>query len=119
MDLDCTLHIDGIFEGTINSKSMVTIGKSGVVNGEIYANKVIVSGSFSGIVDSEFIEILADGKVFGKVIAKEFMIEKKGVFEGESKVKNIETNSIKQVKTVNSDKIEHKDLNNKINVKTK
>ena len=59
------------------------------------------------MVDSEFIEILAEGKVTGKVIAKEFMIEKRGVFEGESRVKHIETNSIKQVKTVKKEKLEY------------
>ena len=107
MDLECTLHIDGVFDGIIHSKSMVTIGKSGVVNGEIYANKVIVNGAFSGMVDSEFIEILAEGKVTGKVVAKEFMIEKRGVFEGESRVKHIETNSIKQVKTIKKEKLEY------------
>ncbi len=122
IELECTLHIDGIFDGTINSKSMVTIGKSGVVNGEVFANKVMISGSFSGVIDSEFVEILAEGRVFGKVIAKEFMIEKKGLFEGESRVKNIDKNTLKDVKTINieQDKLTNKNdvanLENKLDV---
>ncbi len=66
------------------------IGKSGVVNGEICAKKVIVSGNLKGIVDSESIEILPNGKIDGTIICNELYIEKKGIFVGESKIKTKE-----------------------------
>jgi cytoskeletal protein CcmA (bactofilin family) len=104
MELECSLHMDGIFEGVINSKSDITIGKTGVVNGEIVANKVIVSGSFSGLIDADVIEILPDGKIYGKVVSREFMIEKNGIFEGESKLKNSDKALVKRVQTVGENK---------------
>ncbi|PAF43553.1 polymer-forming cytoskeletal protein [Helicobacter sp. 11S02596-1] len=85
--IDCHLHIDGEFEGNIHSKNTVMIGKTGLVSGEIYAQKLIVSGKFSGITESEVIEILPLGRIDGKIISSELVIERKGIFMGESKTK--------------------------------
>lgn len=90
------MHIDGEFEGNINSKNTVLIGKSGVVNGEIKAERVIVGGNFKGSVDSECIEILPNGKIDGIIICNELYIEKKGIFVGESKIKS--TSESKELK---------------------
>lgn len=63
------------------------IGKNGVVNGDIFAQRVIVSGIFKGTMDSDCIEILPNGKIEGTIICNELYIEKKGIFIGESKIK--------------------------------
>jgi len=81
------LHIDGEFEGKINSHNIVTIGKDGVVKGEIFSEKFIVSGVFNGTIDSEYIEILPQGKLHGNIITNELVIERGGLFQGESKAK--------------------------------
>ncbi|MGP1580893.1 MAG: bactofilin family protein [Wolinella sp.] len=85
--IDCNLHIDGEFEGTIRSKNGVTIGKDGSVGGEIYAERLIVSGNFKGLCDCDVIEILPQGRIDGEIITKELVIERKGRFVGESKIK--------------------------------
>lgn len=90
LEIECHIHIDGEFEGNINSKNTVLIGKSGIVSGEIYAQRVIVGGNFTGVVDSECIEILPNGKIDGTIICNELYIEKKGIFIGESKIKTKE-----------------------------
>ena len=82
------LHIDGEFEGTIKSQKNVTIGRTGVVSGDIISDKFIVSGVFTGNVDADVVDVLPNGKVFGKVLANEFVIERGGFFEGESKTKD-------------------------------
>ncbi|PAF51041.1 polymer-forming cytoskeletal protein [Helicobacter sp. 13S00477-4] len=84
---DCHLHIDGEFEGNIHSKNTVMVGKSGLVSGEIHSQKLIVSGKFEGVVESEVVEILPLGKIDGKIISSELVIERKGIFMGESKTK--------------------------------
>lgn len=81
------MHIDGEFEGIIRSKNSVTIGKSGGVGGEIYADKLVVSGKFTGLSDCDVIEILPQGRIEGKVVTQELVIERKGYFVGESKIK--------------------------------
>ncbi len=86
MHITCHLHIDGEFEGNIFSKSTVVIGKSGFVKGDIYAQKLIVSGVFQGNTESSVVEIQPMGKIEGKVVTPEFVIERKGIFVGESKI---------------------------------
>ncbi|CUU40386.1 MULTISPECIES: bactofilin family protein [Helicobacter] len=87
INTDCRLHIDGEFEGNIHSKDTVMIGKNGVVHGEIDTSSLIVSGRFVGNVVSSTLEIKPQGRVEGTATTSEFVIERKGVFVGESKVK--------------------------------
>ncbi|HEB63843.1 MAG TPA: polymer-forming cytoskeletal family protein [Gammaproteobacteria bacterium] len=87
INIECNLHLDGEFEGVIQSSCAITIGQNGIAMGEFNANTIIVSGQLNGTLTAEIVEILASGKVTGKVIAKDFTIEKGGVFEGESQVK--------------------------------
>ena len=87
IDIECNLHIDGEFEGKINSHNIVTIGKDGIVKGEIFSEKFLVSGVFNGTIDSEYIEILPQGKLQGNIITNELVIERGGLFQGESKAK--------------------------------
>jgi len=103
---NCTsrLHVDGEIIGQIESKSIVTIGKSGKINGKINANRLIVNGLFEGEANCDGVEVLAGGKFLGKVVSKELMIEAKAEFEGESKIKrNNETISM-----IEPEKIEDK-----------
>ncbi len=84
---DSRLHVDGIVTGQIHSKSIVTIGKSGKISGEVTATRLIVNGLFEGDANCDTVEVLAGGKLLGKVLSKELMIEAKAEFEGESKIK--------------------------------
>lgn len=84
----CRLHIDGEFEGNIHAKDVVMVGKSGVVRGDVRANSLIVSGRFIGNVTANVLEIKPQGRVEGSVEVAEFIIERKGVFMGESKAKD-------------------------------
>ncbi len=81
------LHVDGEVTGEVHSKSIVTIGKGGKINGSITADRLIVNGLFEGNADCNGVEVLAGGKFLGKVVSKELMIEAKAQFEGESKIK--------------------------------
>lgn len=103
MTLDCNLYIDGEFEGTIKSKQLVTIGKSGKVRGEIHTQHIVVQGTVEGSIDSERLEIMAAGRVLGSILSSELVIEAKGYFEGESKIKSKELKS-KPVNTVVDEK---------------
>jgi cytoskeletal protein CcmA (bactofilin family) len=90
MKLDCNLYIDGEFEGAIYSSKLITIGQSGTVRGEIRASHLIVQGLVEGSVEAERLEIMSAGKVLGSIVTEELVIEAKGHFEGESRIKNKE-----------------------------
>lgn len=85
--IESKLRLDGEFTGTINSKGIISVGKTGLIEGDIVSRKLIVSGCFLGTAHCEEIEILARGKVVGQIISKVLVIERGGFFEGESKPK--------------------------------
>lgn len=88
INIECRLHIDGDFEGTINSKDTVMIGRSGVVRGVINTNALVVAGKLMGDSISNFLELKAQGRIEGTITTNELVVERKGMFVGESKVRN-------------------------------
>lgn len=89
MNLACNLYVDGEFEGSINSNKEVNIGKNGHVNGEVNTNRLVVQGYIEGSVNAARVEIKAHGRVNGTIESAELIIEAKGIFEGNSVVKDV------------------------------
>ncbi|MEA1917317.1 MAG: polymer-forming cytoskeletal protein [Campylobacterota bacterium] len=90
MTLTCNLYVDGKFEGTIDSQKEINVGKSGHIKGEIKVDRLIVKGFVEGNIEADRVEIKAQGHLLGSVISSELVIESKGVFEGDSKIKSNE-----------------------------
>lgn len=82
------MHIDGYIEGSINSKDTVMIGKNGFVKGIINAHALVVAGKFIGDCVSNILELKAQGRIEGTITTNELVVERKGVFIGESKVRD-------------------------------
>ena len=89
VELSCNLYIDGELEGFVKSTKEVNIGKNGHVKGNITTDRLIVQGYVEGTVDAKTVEIKANGRVSGEIISSELIIESKGIFEGNSIVKDI------------------------------
>lgn len=90
------LHIEGEIIGNIHSSESVTVGKNGRVNGDIFAKKTSIAGKFNGNISAQIVEILDKGELTGSVSCPEFVIERGGIFEGQSK--KIEKNSTQKQK---------------------
>ncbi|WRA90923.1 polymer-forming cytoskeletal protein [Helicobacter pylori] len=90
LHLDYHLHIDGELEGVVHSESTVVIGQTGSVVGEIFANKLVVSGKFTGTVEAEVVEIMPLGRLDGKISSQELVVERKGILIGETRPKNLQ-----------------------------
>ena len=88
MNLSCNLYVDGEFEGKINSKKEVNIGKHGHIVGDITTNRLVVQGFVEGGINADKVEIKADGRVKGTIESSELVIESKGIFEGNSVLKD-------------------------------
>lgn len=97
-DFECILHIDGEISGKVRSQNVVVIGKSGVLKGELSAQKVVVNGIFEGELSADSLEILAGGAVNGDIAVGQVAIENGGRFNGNSKIRELE-NAIKPEKT--------------------
>ncbi|TQR60817.1 bactofilin family protein [Campylobacter troglodytis] len=87
-DFNSMLHLDGEISGEVRSNSVVVIGKSGVLKGNLNADKVVVNGIFEGELEAESLEILAGGLVTGNIITRQIAIENGGRFSGNSKIKD-------------------------------
>lgn len=94
------LHIDGEAEGKIKIDDNISIGKKGKVKGEIFAGKITITGEFEGSIESNIVEILSGGKVVGKIVCEDLIIEQKGIFIGESLRKDKPSTSATDIKKV-------------------
>ncbi|EMH06466.1 hypothetical protein HMPREF1407_00282 [Helicobacter pylori GAM244Ai] len=86
--------MDGELEGVVHSKSTVVIGQTGSVVGEIFANKLVVNGKFTGTVEAEVVEIMPLGRLDGKISSQELVVERKGILIGETRPKNIQGSAL-------------------------
>ncbi len=84
---ECKVHVDGEILGPIHSKSIISVGKNGFIEGDVAAKKLIVFGRFSGNADCEEIRILTGGKVVGQITCKTLVIERGSFFQGQNKLK--------------------------------
>ena len=89
MRLTCNLYVDGEFEGSINSQNEVNVGKHGHIKGDVSTNRLVVQGYVEGTINADKVEIKSDGRVSGTIESGELIIESKGIFEGNSVVKDI------------------------------
>ncbi len=77
------VRIDGRFKGGINTEGTLIVGETALIDSDIHASNVIISGEIRGnIVAGEKIEIIAPGKVFGDIEAPSVTINTGVVFEG-------------------------------------
>ncbi len=79
-----SLYIDGRVEGSINlSGNRVTIGRNGVVNANINAREIVVTGKVRGnLVASDRVDIRNEGSLTGDVVAQRISIEDGAFFKG-------------------------------------
>ena len=89
MNLACNLYVDGVFEGVIQSNKEVNIGKHGHIKGDVNTTRLVVQGYIEGTVNATRVEIKAHGRVNGTIESSELVIEAKGIFEGNSVVKDV------------------------------
>ncbi len=89
IELSCNLYIDGELEGLIKSSKEVNIGKNGHVKGDITTKRLVVQGFVEGSVHADRVEIKAAGHVNGEITSVELVIESKGIFEGNSIIKDV------------------------------
>ncbi len=101
MNLTCNLYVDGDFEGVINSQKEVNIGKNGKIKGDIFTKRLVVQGFIDGNVNSARVEIKAGGHIKGSIESSELVIEAKGIFEGNSILKDANSKPAIEQKSTN------------------
>ena len=76
-----SVHIDGVVKGDVIVNNMVVIGKSGIVDGNIRAQRVMISGQLDGSVICDDLEVMQTGKVRNEINASVIILD--GEIEGD------------------------------------
>jgi|ERR1051326_2329102 cytoskeletal protein CcmA (bactofilin family) len=77
------MTIDGTMLGDIRGKGHVTIGKTGVVLGNIYAEEVTVYGRVDGTLNAREVRLCHSCRVKGEVVHARLKVEHGAFFEGD------------------------------------
>ena len=89
-----TVMLNGRFKGEISTTDMLIIGDKGVINGDIRAGQVLVSGEVVGNVSAaERIELKRTARVFGDVEAPVVVLEEGVRFEGHCRMTKVNPNT--------------------------
>jgi cytoskeletal protein CcmA (bactofilin family) len=98
-------RIDGSFEGNIETKGNVVIGKNGKIDGTIVCSSADIEGKFSGTIHVEdLLSIRSSGEVQGDVVMSKLIVESGAVFNAKSSMQN-DTANIAQYKKISWNKV--------------
>ena len=83
LSFENTFRVDGKITGTVKSKGDLVIGEGGIVDGEIEAGRIYVSGTVKGEVKArERVEIGVSGRVEADLFTPALVIEDGAFFQG-------------------------------------
>jgi cytoskeletal protein CcmA (bactofilin family) len=87
-----TLRVDGRIDGQVYAECVI-LSESGAITGEVNAKKIIVGGRIEGILRAqEIVEIKSKGKTIGEIFTRKIAISEGGEFNGKIEMKMEETN---------------------------
>lgn len=82
-----TVRINGKFKGQIYTPDTLVVGDDAVVQGEVEAGVVIVSGEFNGSIKAKYrVEVHKPGIFRGDIITPSLSVEEGVLFEGRSRM---------------------------------
>ena len=89
-----TVLLNGRFKGEISTTDTLIIGDKGVINGDIRAGQVLVSGEIVGnVFAAERIDLKRTARVFGDVEAPVIVVEEGVLFEGHCRMTKVNPNA--------------------------
>ncbi len=92
LSFEGTVLIEGHVEGEINTRDSILIGETAVVNAELTASSVVITGNVTGDITAlRRVEIRAPGRVYGKVTTPSLIIHEGVVFDGQCLMSGVET----------------------------
>lgn len=90
LQFDDTFRIDGHFSGAIRAKGDLVVGEGGVVEAEVEARRIFISGVVRGSVRAlERLEITAQGRVYAELVTPSLSVEDGAFFEGRCSMKTV------------------------------
>lgn len=85
-----TVMVNGKFHGEIQSPDTLIIGEKGVVNANVRAGTLIVSGELVGnVIAGDRVELKGGARVFGDIEAPVVVVEEGVLFEGHCRMTTV------------------------------
>jgi cytoskeletal protein CcmA (bactofilin family) len=85
--VDGGLRIDGTVDGEVVVSGTLTIGREGVITGDVTVNQAVVGGRIQGTVRAEQqLELHSGSRVEGDIFTRSLVIEDGVFFEGSCKM---------------------------------
>lgn len=80
------VQIEGKLDGEVRIEGKLLIVEGAVVNADVSATAITISGSVTGNVRARKVEITSSGKVFGDLEVDSLLVGEGAVYEGRSKM---------------------------------
>jgi cytoskeletal protein CcmA (bactofilin family) len=88
---EASIRIEGQIHGNVESSGDVIVGVHGIVKSNINARNAVLAGEVHGNVTvKDKLTVSSTGKLYGNVAAQSLVIEEGGLFQGSSKMENIQ-----------------------------
>lgn len=81
--LEGTMHINGEFDGLLDTHESLIIGRTGVYKGRARAHEVLLTGTYEGELHCERLHIFKGGIFRGRVACEQFQLDEQAEFLGE------------------------------------
>lgn len=99
-----TVRIDGTFTGEITTSDTLIVGDGAKVQAEISCGTIVVHGQVGGNIHaSRAVELHTPARVKGDITTPSLMIEKGVVFEGHSKMEDLDSRKIVPLSAAEAD----------------
>ncbi|MCK4506783.1 MAG: polymer-forming cytoskeletal protein [Candidatus Aegiribacteria sp.] len=87
LKVDGGLRIDGAVEGEVTVSGTLTIGREGIISGDVSVSQAIVGGTIRGTVRAEQqLELQSGSRLEGDIFTRSLVIEDGVFFEGSCKM---------------------------------
>jgi cytoskeletal protein CcmA (bactofilin family) len=86
-ETDGSLRIEGTIRGNVRAGKSVVIGKGGLIEGSIYAQKAVIAGRVLGSVYAEsHLELHSTSQISGEIQARRMSVEDGAAVQGQMAV---------------------------------
>lgn len=84
------LRVDGKLVGSVDNANHIVVGQGGLVEGDLTAKTIIISGTVKGDVCADNLDVLSSARVLGAIRSKNLLFEKGAKMKGDVTVDNDE-----------------------------
>jgi cytoskeletal protein CcmA (bactofilin family) len=97
LQIDGSLHVNGEFDGLLDTQANLIVGRTGVCRGRARAHEVMLTGQYDGELHCDRLHIYKGGVFRGRVACEQLQIEEQGEFLGERIYPGLEATVIEEV----------------------